>query len=427
MKVISTLAVLGSLVAGAVVWEGGPDAVIYPPQVIPLVFSHDYHVRTPSETVNEKGETVKLDGEGLKCTFCHEKVASSTVAGARDIPGHSSCEGCHEEWIGSPDGKVEPVEECKRCHTDPNVVTSRGAAAMLVIPEPNLIFSHKLHVDAEISCVTCHANVPKKTLATRDDFPTMDRCIACHESRGVSTECKTCHLSLPSGRLVTELPEGKLEPRRLHSFAIHDADFLRDHSTPARRDKAYCAKCHAEDFCLQCHDGIARDVRYHPGDWLMAHGLKSKIDDDQCQACHRLQSFCLDCHVRSGVATVGLGATVQLAPSSYERRTLMLRPDPRTAIAVGPHPMQADGWLDPTKRNFHGFFAQQNIRSCASCHQEQLCITCHASVKGLASRPAQGGNPHGPNVEALRTSGAARHSARMCLKCHSPYDPSWRR
>ena len=106
---------------------------------------------------------------------------------------------------------------------------------------------------------------------------------------------------------------------------------------------------------------------------------------------------------------------------------VLLRPDPRTAIAVGPHPMQADGWLDPTKRNFHGFFAQQNIRSCASCHQEQLCITCHASVKGLASRPAQGGNPHGPNVEALRTSGAARHSARMCLKCHSPYDPSWRR
>jgi hypothetical protein len=220
---------------------------------------------------------------------------------------------------------------------------------------------------------------------------------------------------------VQSYPSGQLKPQRYHAFAIHDANFLRDHALPAQRERAYCQECHTESDCMACHDGIARDTRYHPDAWIAQHSIRARKDDFRCQSCHRTQTFCLSCHIRSGVATAGTLA------NPLERRTLRLsdRADPRSP-AVGPHPMAADGWLDPTSRNFHGFHAQRNIRACAGCHQEQYCIQCHGSGFGGRNGPNRAVNPHGPNPERLRGSLAAKQNARACLKCHSPADPSWR-
>jgi hypothetical protein len=417
LKLTSLFSIAAGFLMGALVMEAGPDEVIFPPQDIPIQFTHDYHTRKPAE--GEDG--AKVDGEGLSCDFCHENVGTSTAAAERDIPSHGSCDSCHDEWIGD-EAKPAAPELCAKCHTDPNVTVSTNARAKLDIPDPNLIFPHKTHVEAGVACTDCHSDVPSKTVATRDDYPTMDRCIACHEAKGAPTTCTTCHLSLPSGRLQTQFKQGELAPRRLHAFAIHDAEFLRDHSAPAKRDKAYCASCHLESFCLDCHDGVGRDVRYHPGDWLSQHFIRAKKDDYRCQSCHRVQTFCIDCHVRSGVASVTIDALVPRTPSEASRRTI--RKDD-SGMATGPHPMTADGWLNPASRNFHGFFAQRNIRSCASCHQEQTCITCHMSAR-TPFGPTLGGNPHGPNAARLKGSTASNRSARMCLKCHSPSDPNWR-
>ena len=81
-------------------------------------------------------------------------------------------------------------------------------------------------------------------------------------------------------------------------------------------------------------------------------------------------------------------------------------------VPIGPHPMAANGWLDRTSRNFHGFHAQRNIRACAACHQEQYCIQCHGSNFG--GRTLQSNNPHGANAEALRNS-VARQAKRPRL------------
>lgn len=417
-QLITLGTVAAALLTGALVLEAGPDEVIFPPQDVPIHFTHDYHVRKPNEEL-------KIDGEGLACDFCHENVATATKASELDIPGHGSCDSCHEEWIGD-EKKPAPAELCAKCHTDPDVTVSTKARAKLVIPDPNINFAHKTHIDAGFSCVSCHNNVPKKQEATRDDYPTMDRCIACHEAKGAGTECNVCHLSLPSGRLITEFPEGELSPRRLHAFAIHDAEFLRDHGAAVKRDKQYCSNCHGpgETFCATCHDGVGRDARYHPGDWISQHFIRAKKDDYRCQSCHRVQTFCMDCHVRSGVASVSAEAFVPSNAGANTRRTVRQTND----IATGPHPMRGDGWINPASRNFHGFFVQRNVRTCASCHQENFCVTCHASTAKTSFTPgdAIGGNPHGPNPQRLKGSTARQRNARMCLKCHSPLDPNWR-
>jgi hypothetical protein len=385
--------------------ESGPDPVIFPRQEIPLLFDHAYHVRAPDEA---KG----LTGEGLDCSFCHENVSDSKDSADRDIPGHGTCETCHDDWMAEAE-----LPACARCHADLSPAAKASPARTSTqarpvhIPPPNIVFPHANHVNAGVECVACHQNVPGKTLATRDDYPTMDRCVGCHEEKGVSTACTTCHFSSVAGtdRILTSFKEGKLMPRRLHQAAIHDADFLRDHAVPAMRDKAYCSNCHSEADCLECHDGVARDVRYHSGDFISTHSIKARIDDVRCQSCHRLQDFCLNCHVRSGVATVTAVNEFDPGRSSSPSR-----------FAFAPHPTSANGWLTPGSQNFHGFHAQRNIRACASCHQEQYCIRCHG-----AGASSEGYNPHGPNAQRLRSLPAGGPNARVCLKCHLPGDSRW--
>jgi hypothetical protein len=417
---ILALVLAGTAVAltGAVVFEGGPNAVIYPKQRIPLDFDHEYHVRAPDEAKN-------LKGEALSCTFCHENVSDQADPGATDIPGHAVCESCHADWIGT-DAAPAPTKECARCHKDLRPTAAGAAvrtstrAAKMSIPVPNIKFGHAEHVAADLECVACHGNVPKKALATRDDFPTMDRCIECHQEKGISTECKSCHLTGATGRLVTDFPSGELMPLRYHGSAVHTGDFVRAHAAPAQRDPNYCKQCHGTEDCMECHDSVGRDTRYHPGDWLAVHSIKSRIDDVRCTSCHRQQTFCLDCHVRSGVATI----VAVNSPATITRQTV--RKD-TTGAATGPHPMAADGWLSPASKNFHGFHANRAMNACASCHQEQYCVRCHGSAFGGRPNLGQkGGNPHGPNPERLKGSAARNNNARACLKCHSPYDASWR-
>ncbi|MFO0724993.1 MAG: cytochrome c3 family protein [Myxococcota bacterium] len=406
---IGLLTAASALLMGAVVFEGGPNAIIFPRHSIPLKFDHNYHVRPSDDATQTKGE-------GLACTFCHENISDQASAADRDIPGHSVCENCHGDWIGD-EKKPAAIKDCARCHKDLDPTgTSTKAKAMAILP-PNIKFAHADHVKANIECDKCHARVKDRALATRDDYPTMDRCIACHKEQKVPTECSTCHLTQVSGRLVTAFPEGELKPARYHASAVHSADFLRDHSVPANRDPQYCKNCHSTDDCMQCHDGVGRNARYHPGDWIAVHGTRSRTDDFRCMSCHRVQSFCLDCHVRSGVASV-----VDLKTNILTRRTIRVD---SSGLATGPHPMSADGWLNPGSRNFHGFFAQRSIQSCASCHQEQYCLTCHASGFGTGAA-SRGGNPHGPNPERLKGTAVRNNNARVCLKCHSPFDPSWR-
>lgn len=406
LRKLLTLALmaLALFTTGAVFFERGPNEVIFPKQSIPIYFTHNYHVRKPDKA---KG----IEGEGLSCEFCHENVAESKVSSDADIPGHDSCDTCHDEWIGDED-EPAPIDACGKCHVDLQAKTTT-VAAKITVPKPNIVFPHETHVEKDIACTECHRQVPNKAVASQDDFPTMDQCIACHQDRGAPTTCNTCHVMKPSGLVETEYTSGTLMPSRYHVAAIHEGDFLRQHAVPAQRNRALCEQCHTKSDCLECHDGIGRDVRYHPGDWISMHFLSARQDKVRCESCHRFQTFCLNCHVRSGVATV---ATTINAPL----RSSIRRPA-ANAAPTGPHPMGPE-WTGEGQstlgRNFHGFHAQRNIRACVSCHQEQFCLQCHANTRG--------GNPHGPNPQRLRGSTASKRNARVCLKCHDPGDPSWR-
>ena len=73
----------------------------------------------------------------------------------------------------------------------------------------------------------------------------------------------------------------------------HDADWIRNHRTLARRPVANCAQCHDQAYCLDCHNGgginadlsvdnFGRDYvpKSHRSDFVNIHPIKA-LDNPQ--------------------------------------------------------------------------------------------------------------------------------------------------
>ncbi|MEL6183290.1 MAG: cytochrome c3 family protein [Myxococcota bacterium] len=377
-------------------FELGPSEAVYPPTSPSIRFSHRLHL---SERKNG-------------CQECHRSSDGEGPPRAN----HDACRGCHAPWL---DAEAQACSQChlrevRRTSTTTVVATSARSA-------PNLRFSHAQHVRFGDACERCHPRMEGQSGATPSSPPTMDRCLDCHHERRAPAECGSCHPEDLRGKLVQRFSTGLLVPRRFSRIAAHVGDFAMRHGPAARQERVLCRACHDDAECLFCHDGMGRDVRYHPDPWILQHGLRGAADQGRCQACHRVQTFCLSCHQRSGVAVFGSFEDPLARPSTHRER-----PNDRSSRPIGPHPMAADGWLDPGSPRSHGPAARRRIQSCASCHQEQFCILCHGSGFQGRNGPNPAANPHGSNAERLRSSPAARQNARACLKCHSPLDSRWR-
>src|SRR5262249_47365703 len=161
------------------------------------------------------------------------------------------------------------------------------AVAALNLPRANLVFNHKAHVDRNIGCAQCHGAVEQLELATRDQLPRMRGCFGCHQmpdsaSRGeAKSSCDTCHLrgeatgNATAGggtaRIRTMFASGTLLPPRWLHNAAHTPDFIDRHKRVAADDSQFCANCHTENYCADCHDGRVRPRSIHPNDYLNMH------------------------------------------------------------------------------------------------------------------------------------------------------------
>lgn len=368
-----------------------PSDEIFPPQTITIRFNHQRHV-------------VEL---GQSCTSCHAGVTTSERGSDRLLPEPAAtCDRCHD--VDHRDlGKVTAGEaengQCGYCHLGAGA--AEGKIARTVMPAPNLHFSHAKHLARNIGCGHCHGRVDQLELATRDQLPRMAGCLACHAkptaARGEAhAECTTCHLREPSGELRTEFATGQLLPPAWLKQSGHGPDWLERHRSVAANDSRYCASCHQESECVECHDGRVRPRKVHPNDWLSMHPTAARLDNPRCTSCHQQQSFCADCHRRVGVARDGpLGA----------------RP-----AGARFHPPPSEWTTAPRGPNHHAWEAQRNLHACVSCHAERDCATCHAT-RGVGG--GQGVNPH-PSGFVGRCGRAYAQNPRPCLVCHQPGDRS---
>jgi hypothetical protein len=370
--------------------DTGPSDAVYPVQHVTIRFNHADHL----------GPRV-----GATCKTCHAGAYRSAAASDRLTPTGEVCDTCHatdhSDTTRVKPGNV-PMGQCAFCHLgyDPG---DGNRVAELDLPRAHLVFDHKAHVDRNIACPQCHGAVEQLELATRDQLPRMRGCLRCHQapdaaSRGdAKAECDTCHLRAreQGAGIQTMFASGTLLPPRWLHDAEHTPDFIERHRSVAAADSRFCANCHTEDFCTDCHDGRTRPRNIHPSDYLNMHAIEARMETQRCRVCHQEQSFCLECHLRVGVA----------------------ESSPPTAQDSGRFHPPKSIWSDPPQRpGHHAFEAERNLDACVSCHTERDCIACHGAL-GVGG----GFDPHTSGFLG-RCGSQFRRNPRPCLVCHEGND-----
>jgi hypothetical protein len=378
------LLAIALVVALCSVGLAGPDSVddawspiVYPPQRMPLIFSHAKHL-----------------ARGSTCATCHPDATSSRSAVDNLIPTEAACRPCHAIDRAEPDKPGSPPAQCRACHV--GYAPDRPVERVYLMPTP-LKFAHASH--AKTACTGCHGDMTRVDLATRKQLPTMSSCFACHRNGAQERHCADCHLTKLGGLLETELPHGSLIPRNTGLGDAHASGFSKDHRQEASQVDATCTACHDRSTCIACHQGVTKPLDFHPGNYVLTHSVEAKRGTPDCSACHRAQSFCVGCHERSGV---GLRGTNDFNPGDPARQF---------------HPA---GWASgaPGGANRHASEARRNITACASCHRENDCLECHsAEASSLRASP----HPRGWRGSA-RCRALDRGNRRMCLKCHVTAD-----
>jgi glucose dehydrogenase len=150
---------------------GGPGSLpptLTPPlpaPVQPIPFSHKVHISA-----------------GMQCASCHQL---SKNADEMEIPKATLCLVCHRTIAsGSP-----AIRQLTRW--------SRGGVEIpwvRVYKLPSyVLFSHKTHIDAKVSCEVCHGAVRDEVALRQDKDVSMVSCANCHRLRSAPVSCHTCH------------------------------------------------------------------------------------------------------------------------------------------------------------------------------------------------------------------------------------------
>ncbi|MBE0448646.1 MAG: NapC/NirT family cytochrome c [Actinobacteria bacterium] len=273
-----------------------------------------------------------LSSHPLTCQACHPmRVSAKELRSSK----HSqvSCNACHKRAnvMSLPIRKLEqarmvfnylrrdyklPISAtvgngvCLSCHS--NTATARG-----VKTKSGVMMSHREVIKEGTYCIECHEAVAHKKKAARKDIFMMERCSSCHNGEEASARCETCHLdSVWLGIKPSE------------SWGInHDKNWLKVHGS---RSLYICKSCHHEKDCKRCHSSVP-----HSEGWVYTHGEEAKSNREDCQICHKEESFCKGCH----------------------RITM-------------PHPA---GWLNSHKLQEKAV----GRKVCLSCHLVRNCEQCH--------------------------------------------------
>jgi hypothetical protein len=136
----------------------------------PIDFPHKIH--SPTET-------------GIECQECHTGVKRGARAG---IPGVNYCMTCHETIGDTTDPRIQSLRDYAKRGEDMPWQRVYG-----FLEESHVRFNHAPHVRAGVECETCHGDLTQMTVAQRVVDHTMGFCLNCHNQKGASKDCLTCH------------------------------------------------------------------------------------------------------------------------------------------------------------------------------------------------------------------------------------------
>ncbi|NCO66737.1 cytochrome c3 family protein [Candidatus Aquicultor secundus] len=227
----------------------------------------------------------------LVCQSCHPMRAPAVELRTSSHKG-IGCLACHKKsnMMALPIQKLEqlrmtfnyfsgsykyPVRSevgndvCLECHGD----VRRGLKVKFKV-----MMSHAEVVDAGINCTECHPQIAHKGAAAKSGVSMMEKCSSCHNDEEASSRCETCHQG-----------DVWLGMKPSTDWGIsHDKNWAKTHGA---RSLYICKACHYEKDCNRCHSTVP-----HQEGWPYIHGQQAESNPDDCNICHKEESFCRGCH-----------------------------------------------------------------------------------------------------------------------------------
>lgn len=112
---------------------------------------------------------------GMDCRYCHTHVEESSEA---NIPNVATCIGCHaENRLAAWD--VHRVENIRQAYAEDRSVAWRRVHKL---PDYVRNFPHNVHVQAGVSCYSCHGNIARMPVVHQVESLSMSWCLDCHRN-----------------------------------------------------------------------------------------------------------------------------------------------------------------------------------------------------------------------------------------------------
>jgi predicted CXXCH cytochrome family protein len=327
------------------------------------------------------------------------------------------------------------------------IVVSSGAFSLARRVADDIAFPHARHARLFPTCAGCHSGIPTSDSATF--FPPAQACAECHNDRDVKVVAwnaphpRPTNLRFDHARhlRLTDSSGTRVDCARCHGDGPSTTTMQIVQPRPAR-----CLGCHRHEApshfaptspCATCHVPLARasslgdsaiaalpkPPSHGAPDFVSAHGALASSQAQSCATCHTRES-CARCHLNAST----LPAIRSLGESPRMMRLVSGKPAAYTAPA------------SHSRSDFaavHGSLARANVQSCATCHAQASCRTCHtgtlgASTIGALSKgnagvrlhaPARVHAPdftrsHGPVAATGRLDCAGCHQQSFCAGCH---------
>ena len=330
---------------------------------------------------------------GIECADCHEM---DDATGEMAQPTLEFCLDCHEDLQDE-----EETPEGKRIQDvffDENEKPKWRKA--LRANHPDVRFPHGAHAKAVGDCMVCHADVLKTERRLGAPMFTKPECLQCHQERGVSDACATCHIAI---RAEVAPPNHEHGWERGHGRAVYVAQ--------QGGTKASCHYCHQNpSYCNDCHQNQLPSS--HRCDWERRHGQvvwqAGGPMEARCTFCHEDSNYCDGCHQnRLPTSHKHLwirrhGVLARAGDMSGMTRCAFCHHEP--AFCEDCHrDMEPRDHTALFRTRTHGMVASMDRDRCKVCHEGDFCVRCHESTPPRSHRGmwARGRNTH-------------------CIGCHYP-------
>jgi len=165
----------------------------------PIPYSHKLHV---SEL-------------GLDCRYCHTQVENSSHS---NIPSTDTCMNCHTQ-IKTKSPHIMKLKE--------SYVSNKPMQWVKVHKLPDHVyFNHSRHINAGVSCYSCHGRVDQMEVVHQVQPLSMSWCLECHRA-----------------------PENHLRPKEF----VTKLDWKADNQAEIGRQIKEAYKIHPGEDCNTCH------------------------------------------------------------------------------------------------------------------------------------------------------------------------------